>query len=375
MSKWPVKPLGEVATLQRGFDLPVQSRTGGAFPVFAANGSVGTHKEAKVIGPGVVTGRSGSIGKVHFVVGDYWPLNTALWVKDFHGNDPEWIYYLLQWFRLERFARGGAVPTLNRNLVHSEPVPSPPLDEQRRIVGRIKECLSRVEEIESLRKKNRNEIDGLVPAALEDVFLSVNAREMELPKLFGANPKNGVYLPISHYVQDGGIPMVRMGEMFRRFEVKEVVEKSVRYEKALAAQYGLKVGDVLVARRSIVYEGSGSMAVVTSANQDAIFESSIIRLRLNESVIMPEYFVAFFHSREGFRRRMSITRKATISGVNQKGLLSLSVPVPSIEQQKKSLKRILSIREVFAEAKALASSSEVPRLRESILRKAFAGEL
>ncbi len=72
-SGWTIKPLGDVATLQRGFDLPVHQRIPGSVPVFAANGSVGTHNVPKVIGPGVVTGRSGTLGEVHYVQNDYWP--------------------------------------------------------------------------------------------------------------------------------------------------------------------------------------------------------------------------------------------------------------------------------------------------------------
>ena len=122
---WTTKPLGEVATLQRGFDLPVQDRREGPVKIFAANGPVGTHDVPKVRGPGVVTGRSGTLGKVHLVEADYWPLNTALWVKDFHGNDPAWVARLLTWMRLEQFTRGAGVPTLT-NLVHVVDVPLRP---------------------------------------------------------------------------------------------------------------------------------------------------------------------------------------------------------------------------------------------------------
>jgi type I restriction enzyme, S subunit len=124
MSEWKMLRLIEVATLQRGFDLPVQDRTAGEIPIFAANGPVGTHNVAKCLGPGVVTGRSGTIGKVHYVAQDYWPLNTSLFIKDFHGNYPRFIYYLLSWMKLEQFHEGTGVPTLNRiaipNLVRYE---------------------------------------------------------------------------------------------------------------------------------------------------------------------------------------------------------------------------------------------------------------
>ncbi|MBU1308573.1 MAG: restriction endonuclease subunit S, partial [Gammaproteobacteria bacterium] len=95
-SGWPFKPLKDVAHLKRGYDLPTQDRVEGEIPIFAANGKNGTHNEAKIKGPGVITGRSGTIGKVHFTEHDYWPLNTALYVTDFKGNDPKWVYYMLQ---------------------------------------------------------------------------------------------------------------------------------------------------------------------------------------------------------------------------------------------------------------------------------------
>lgn len=128
-ANWTLKPLIDVATLQRGYDLPIQDRKAGKIPVIAASSIVGAHCEAKVKGPGVVTGRSGSIGNVLFIVEDYWPLNTTLYVKDFHGNEPRYVFYLLQQIELARFHEGTGVPTLNRNNVHSLLVPVPPLAE------------------------------------------------------------------------------------------------------------------------------------------------------------------------------------------------------------------------------------------------------
>ena len=132
---WPLVPLKSIATLKRGYDLPVGERNEGTVPIYAANGKNGAHDEVKIKGPGVITGRSGTIGKVHYCEEDFWPLNTALYVMDFHGNHPRWIYYMLSNFKLERFSEGAGVPTLNRNLVHDELIPLPPLSEQKRIAA------------------------------------------------------------------------------------------------------------------------------------------------------------------------------------------------------------------------------------------------
>ena len=173
-SEWVTRPLIEVATLQRGYDLPIQDRTGGLHPIFAANGTVGFHGSSKCKGPGVVTGRSGTIGKVHFVKTDFWPLNTSLYVKNFHGNDPRWVYYMLQSFGLESYSQGAGVPTLNRNLVHGEPVKVPPLPEQRRIAPIL-------DQAETLRTQRRTAL-ALLDTLTQSIFLDMFGDPQSNPK-------------------------------------------------------------------------------------------------------------------------------------------------------------------------------------------------
>lgn len=115
---WERKPLGDVLTLQRGFDLPTGARVEGEIPIYAATGVHGCHNKAMVNGPGVITGRSGSLGTVSYSPGDFWPLNTTLWVKEFKRVAPEFAYFLLSILGLEQYNGGVAVPTLNRNDVH-----------------------------------------------------------------------------------------------------------------------------------------------------------------------------------------------------------------------------------------------------------------
>lgn len=108
-------PLNEFVTLQRGFDLPKSKRLKGRIPVIASTGIAGYHHEAKVEAPGVVIGRSGSIGGGQYIEESYWPLNTTLWVKDFKGHHPKYVYYLMKNIDFSAFNTGTGVPTLNRN--------------------------------------------------------------------------------------------------------------------------------------------------------------------------------------------------------------------------------------------------------------------
>lgn len=181
---WPLKPLIEVAKLQRGFDLPIQDREVGEVPILAANGAIGFHSTAICNGPGVITGRSGTIGKVHFVEKDYWPLNTALFVVDFCGNYPKWVYHMLSAFGLERFAQGAGVPTLNRNLVHCELVPLPPIKEQIRIAAIL-------DKADSLMKMRKDAI-LLANEFLSAVFIEMFGDPVSNPKGWNVQPLGNV---------------------------------------------------------------------------------------------------------------------------------------------------------------------------------------
>lgn len=123
---WEVGEFEQLMVLQRGFDLPQKDRIEGEFPVFAASGKSTYHNEFKVKGPGVVTGRSGVLGNVFFINEDFWPLNTVLWVKEFKRSTPIFSYLFLLGFKLKDFNAGSAVPTLNRNDIHRQPVILPP---------------------------------------------------------------------------------------------------------------------------------------------------------------------------------------------------------------------------------------------------------
>lgn len=118
--KYIDKKFENICVLQRGFDLPTRLREKGNFPLVSSNGITDYVSNFKVKGPGVTTGRSGTIGNVHFIEEDFWPLNTSLYIKEFHGNNERFIFYFLQSVDIIKYASGAGVPTLNRNFIHSE---------------------------------------------------------------------------------------------------------------------------------------------------------------------------------------------------------------------------------------------------------------
>src|SRR4051812_40243352 len=112
--------IGEQLTLQRGMDITKVEQRPGTVPVISSGGIGSYHDTAGAKGPGVILGRKGVVGSVYYIETDFWPHDTSLWVKDFKGNHPRFVYYFFKNFavRLATMDVGSANPTLNRNHVH-----------------------------------------------------------------------------------------------------------------------------------------------------------------------------------------------------------------------------------------------------------------
>lgn len=123
--------------LQRGFDLPKKNRMTGIYPLISSNGINDYVQSYAVKGPGVITGRSGTIGNVFYTQDNYWPLNTTLFVSDFKDNNPKYVYYWLSTFNLSQFKSGTGVPTLNRNHLKDIKISVHKLQMQNHIVDTI----------------------------------------------------------------------------------------------------------------------------------------------------------------------------------------------------------------------------------------------
>ena len=164
---WREATLGEMIELKRGYDLPKRDRITGSVPLVSSSGISDFHVEAKVKGPGVVTGRYGTLGKVFYISEDFWPLNTTLYVRDFKGNDPRFISYFLRSVDFSAYSDKAAVPGLNRNHIHQEPVRLPPLSEQRAIAHILGTLDDKIE----LNRRMSETLEEMARAIFQDWFV------------------------------------------------------------------------------------------------------------------------------------------------------------------------------------------------------------
>ncbi len=166
-STWKAGRAKEFFVLQRGVDLPDVDAKSGSIPVVKSNGIENYHDAFQVLPPGVVTGRSGTIGKVFYIEEPFWPHNTTLYVKNFRGNEPLFIYFLLEFLHLERHLAGTTIPTLNRNDIHRLWISIPAATtEQQEIANTLRNCESLIrakeQKIASLQRLKKSLMQNLL---------------------------------------------------------------------------------------------------------------------------------------------------------------------------------------------------------------------
>ncbi len=299
---WICCTLGDVLTLQRGFDLPERDRQKGTVPIVSSSGISGYHNVARISGPGVVTGRYGTLGEVFYLEEDFWPLNTTLYVRDFKDNDPLFLSYFLRTLNLEHQNTAGAVPGLNRNALHLLPVSIPPLPTQRKIAAilstyddLIENNTRRIAILEEMaqslyrewfvhfrfpgheKKRMVESVLGVIPEGWE-VVKSSNAMEID---------------PLTKVPKEGKKPFVSMAGLSTISMLIEAIEMRTGNSGSK-----FKNGDTLFARITPCLEnGKIGFVQFLPSDQDVAFGSTeFIVLRSKTSC--PEYVYLMARSNE-----------------------------------------------------------------------------
>ena len=286
MSEWREVSLGEMLTLQRGFDLPARDRTEGPFPIVSSSGVTGWHAESKVAPPGVVIGRYGSLGSVHWVTEPFWPLNTSLWVKDFGGNDERFVSYLLKTVSVDG-STASAVPGVNRNHLHRLPVRRPPVHAQRRIAA----VLSAFDELIEINERRIEVLEDLARSLYREWFVRfrfpghndvtfVDSELGSIPEAWRVRPTREVLSPVG-----GGTPSKKRDEYWDGgqiawFTPSDLTKSGSRYvgeSKSRITPLGLSSsGARLFPAGSVLMTSRATLGVLGIATTDATCNQGFI---------------------------------------------------------------------------------------------------
>ena len=308
--EWREGSLGGVIEFKRGYDLPKRDRIPCSVPLVSSSGITDFHAEAKVKGPGVVTGRYGTLGQVFFIPEDFWPLNTALYVRDFKGNDPRFISYFLR--RLDFFAYSdkAAVPGLNRNHLHEATVRYPTDIGQQRDIAHVLGTLD--DKIELNRRMNQT-LEEMARTLFQDWFVDFGPTRAKMEGLAPYLPSELWNLFPDELVDSelGGIP--------RGWKIKKLGEIcTLRAGSAFPkAKQGRRMGTYPFAKVSDMNLPGNSLAILTAANW--VGDEDLPQLKAKP---FPKGTTVFAKIGEALKQnRLRITLRPTIIDNNMMGAI------------------------------------------------------
>lgn len=396
--RYKTTTLDTFITLQRGFDLPAQSRIPGEIPIIAANGPVGFHNLAKVNAECVVLGRSGSVGNPQLITEPFWPLNTTLFVKDFHGNSPTFVYYVLKTIDFKSFDAGGTVPTLNRNHLTQIEVPLLDIAHQELIGGVLRNLDAKIAANNALSKTLKEiaqtifkswfidfdpvkaKMAGEKPAGMDAATAALFPDSIEESEL-GLIPKGwkaGTIGSICDSVVSGSTPLrtkslfwnsndiswFKTGELSDNFlfESKESISQLALEKKSVKV---LPRGSVLMA----IYAAPtvGRLGILT---ESASFNQACTGMVAKDEFGMPYLYLTLFNRRTWFN--------SLAIGAAQQNISKVIVEAcPAVIASQEIHNAFLEvIQPIFAQIEAMSSQSKsLAMIRDSLLPRLISGEL
>ena len=389
---WAASTFGEIYELVYGKGLTKKERnTNGRYPVYGSNGVVDHHDDFLVEGPVIIIGRKGAAGAVSLSVENCWPIDTTYYIRDSEFIDFKFSFYLLRCLRLDQFEKSTAIPGLSRDDTYPLPVKIPPANEQCRIAAKIEELFSELDKgIENL-KTAREQLKVYRQAVLNNAatgqlliqrgYSSSPFGADELTTLEDVVDESGQgWSPrcLNHPSPNDEVWGVIKTTAIQHLAFNESENKQLPEHLEPRPHLSIKTGDILVTRAG-PRKRVGVACLVRSCRPRIMLCDKAYRLRSNLRKILPEYLEMLLNSPRTLSDVEKLKTGISDSGVNltQQRFLSLQIFVPSIDEQNRTLAELECVLSNIENAETQiddALQKEVS-LRQSILKKAFSGQL
>lgn len=300
------------------------------------------------------------------------------------GSDvvnPKYLIYLLNspWFKdqVKQYESGTTRKRISRKNLDRIEMIFPPLPEQERIVARIEELFSQLDAGVETLKKTKAQLAVYRQAVLKEAFDSIEDQYYQtLNTAILGSPQNGLYKPKSDY-SDNGTPILRIDGFYDGFIAKDYYYKRVNLTVDEITRYSLEIGDLIVNRvNSMPY--LGKCALVRSLGETTVFESNMMRIKLDNKKLIGDFLTYYLSSSAG-KKELTKNAKQAVNqaSINQTDVGNAIVPMPPVEIQKLLLTSIESRLSVCDSIEQTVDTAlqQAEAMRQSILKEAFEGRL
>lgn len=373
MSEWKKCTLGDVLNLRRGYDLPHSKMMEGNIPVAGSNGIIGTHNIATPIEPCITVGRSGSAGST-FIYDRAWAHNTTLYIDDFKGNDPKYLYYLLLSLPLNKMAGGSAVPSLNRNHIHPLNITFPTTLETQHKIASI---LTSLDDKIAINRRICENLEAQAQALFKHWFIDFTPFKdgQFVESELGMIPEGwrvGTLTEIAEYLNglamqkfppisdDDAIPVLKIKELGQ----SQCDNNSDKCSKQIKQEYIIKNGDV-------VFSWSGTLMVDIWCGGICGLNQHLFKVTSDN---YPKWFYLMWtkHHLAEFVR-IAKDKAVTMGHIKRGDLEKALVAIPDSDTLDKMSKVMEDIHNQIINTRL--ESNALSTLRDTLLPKLMSGEL
>ena len=378
---WGQIKFGDFITLQRGHDLTKEQFIPGEYPVVSSTTIMGYHNEYKAEAPGVVIGRSGTLGEVQYIDTNFWPHNTSLYVKDFKGNNPRFVYYFLKYFGTESSGGGSAVPTLNRNNLNVLDVNIPDVYLQKK----ISDILSVYDDLIENNQKQIKLLEEAAQRLYKEWFVDLRFPGYENTPITDGIPQGwekSVFSDVFTFVrgksytskelsENDGVLMVNLKNIGAYGGYKRNTEK--RFTGTYKEEQLLVGGDVVMGVTDMTQERRlvGHVALIPSFNEKVTFSMDLIKL-MPYSISNNYLYCALRYG--GYSEQIApLANGVNVLHLKPEAMMKMKMLVPSKDTMEKFDSQFEAIR---LKIEALEKQCDLAmQARDRLLPKLMSGEL
>ena len=387
---WACVPLGERIELAYGRGLREEDREPGDIDVYGSNGVVGSHTRALVSGPGILVGRKGTVGAIHYASDPFWPIDTVYYVAPRRGDNLRFLHHLLNYLPLKFMNAATGVPGLSRRDAYSLLGVFPRVEEQAaiaRILDAVDTSLKRTREaVEQTQQLKKALLDQFLYEALGETMYADRPRR-ELPDrwtlvstehLLASDPKNGMSPPTSS--RPPGVPTFSIGAI-RHGRVNLNDKDHLKYAKLsdtdTSSRFRVRRGDILIVRGNANPDLVGRAGVINEFPRDCFYPDIAKRVTFGTNCsprILPTFAVLVWNHSTVHNQvlRRAKTSNGTLK-INNRDVKQIVLPVPPENDQVRIAAITVAIEEKCDALMVVNASLE--QLKKSLMHDLFTGKV
>lgn len=371
------KKWADVLTVISGKNQKAVVNPNGKYPIYGSGGIMGYADDFLCEAGTTIVGRKGTINKPIFVTERFWNVDTAFGISPGPELNPKYLFYFCRHFNFKELDKSTTIPSLAKRDLLAIDIPLPSLDEQKRIVSRIEELFSELDNgVETLQKTKR-QLAVYRQAVYHDVINSYKNEKYILSDLVSTiEGDRGKNYPKREEFQSSGYCLFLTAQNVRPYGWKFEENTFISEDKDRVLRSGkLQRNDIVITTRGTL----GNIAVYDESvpYENVRVNSCMLILRIDSDKVSPYYLASFLMS-PVFKAQIDRLKSGTAQPQIPANILrNTLISIPSIRDQEKIIKELSQRFSVCDSIEKTVDTAlqQAEAMRQSILKQAFEGRL